>query len=180
MTDVEVCMAETAGTGRDPGDTSIDDVAGLVEALDENTDVRRVLAVMVDDVAIDSARAVGLRAHGPLDREEPLPARHERRYRSGWGGVVRGDTTPRQDQGDQPDPRGRGHAHEHLGALLSYRCWGVHGGFGYFAAFDSSDASQPPPRAFTSSTLASIRRRRMSISARWFVRVAVCAMMTCR
>src|SRR5262249_3250308 len=112
----------TTGTGRDPRDTPIDDVARRVEALDENTDVRRVLAVAVDDVAIDSARAVGFRAHGPLDREESLPAWHHRRHRSGRGGVGGGDATPGQDQGEQPSPRGRGNAHGHVGSLLSYRC----------------------------------------------------------
>jgi hypothetical protein len=46
--------------------------------------------------------------------------------------------------------------------------------------FGSSATSQPPPTAFTSNTLASMRRRRMSISLRWFVRVTVWAVMTCR
>ena len=42
----------------------------------------------------------------------------------------------------------------------------------------SSATLHPPPSAFTSSTLAPIRRRRMSISFRWFGSAAVWALIT--
>src|SRR5262245_7019910 len=42
----------------------------------------------------------------------------------------------------------------------------------------SSRVSQPPPTALTSRTLAAMRRRRISISFRWFASAAVWAVIT--
>ena len=44
----------------------------------------------------------------------------------------------------------------------------------------SCERSQPPPRALMSRTLASMRRRMMSMSLRSLLRAVVCAVMTWR
>src|ERR1700678_2037910 len=48
------------------------------------------------------------------------------------------------------------------------------------AVFGSSDTVHPPPRALISSTLASMRRLRISTSFRSFCSAIVCAVSTCR
>ena len=47
-----------------------------------------------------------------------------------------------------------------------------------WASFGRLVTFQPPPSAFTSRMLASIRRRSISTSLRWFISATVCAVMT--
>src|SRR5436309_15747908 len=120
MTDVEIRTPKTADPARHPDDPLIDDAAGSVERLHEKAEVRRVLAVVVVDVPVEAAGALAFGLDGPLDREESLPARNERRHGPGWSRVMRGESACRQHDGNQSDPDSSGNPRQHLRALLPY------------------------------------------------------------